>query len=263
MMNSPIKTHKALSRTHWEQIFSVIQRSYSIDNHLDFFNWLQSDVNEILPHDVVLACWGDFEDKPESGKLNYDVASTVSGINTQTIFGEHQEFDSCMHYLHQLWLNNNRCWLVINHLDDRKNEVALKACIPIKLKQLNSLMVYGVSDLRGGNECLYVFFSKENTFDVPDSVMGLIMPHIDTVLRKIQHLEPADIAGESKFVVSEAGLSAREVEIIHWIKSGKTNQEIGAILDISQNTVKSHLKRVFQKMNVTRRAQAVAILLNK
>ncbi|MDO9205324.1 XrtB/PEP-CTERM-associated transcriptional regulator EpsA [Methylotenera sp.] len=263
MMNSPIKTHKTLSRTHWEQIFSVIQRSYSIDNHLDFFNWLQSDVNEILPHDVVLACWGDFEGKPENGKLNYDVASTVSGINTQTIFGEHQEFDSCMHYLHQLWLNNNRCWLVINHLDDRKNEVALKACIPIKLKQLNSLMVYGVSDLRGGNECLYVFFSKENTFDVPDSVMGLIMPHIDTVLRKIQHLEPADIAGESKFVVSEAGLSAREVEIIHWIKSGKTNQEIGAILDISQNTVKSHLKRVFQKMNVTRRAQAVAILLNK
>lgn len=55
-------------------------------------------------------------------------------------------------------------------------------------------------------------------------------------------------------------LSERELGIIHWIKFGKTNQEIGIILDISQNTVKSHLKRVFQKLNVTWRAQAVAIL---
>ena len=100
-------------------------------------------------------------------------------------------------------------------------------------------------------------------FEVPDSVLGLIMPHIDSVLRKIQHLEPVDIASQPTFVINDTGLSARELEIIHWIKSGKTNQEIGVILKISQNTVKSHLKRVFHKMNVTRRAQAVAILLNK
>jgi DNA-binding CsgD family transcriptional regulator len=52
----------------------------------------------------------------------------------------------------------------------------------------------------------------------------------------------------------------RELEVIHWIKSGKTNQEIGVILAISQNTVKSHVKRVFQKLNVTKRAQAIAML---
>jgi transcriptional regulator EpsA len=255
--------NNTMDNKHWGKIFSVIQQSYAIDNHLDFFNWLQACVNEFLPHDVVLACWGDFEKKLKKSKLSYDVASNLSEINTQTIFNSHQAFDKCMVHLHQLWLKNNRCWFVINHLDFAVEEGRLKVNLPNGLEQLNSLMVYGVSDLRGSNECLYVFFSKEKTFDVPDSVMGLIMPHIDNVLRKIQHLEPVNSTVEPAVIVNESGLSGREVEIIHWIKSGKTNQEIATILDISQNTVKSHLKRVFQKMNVTTRAQAVAILLNK
>jgi len=248
---------------HWEKIFSVIQTSYSIENHLEFFNWLQTGVNEFLPHDVLLACWGDFEKKSVKSKLNYDVASNLSDINTQTIFDSYNAYDECMNHLHQQWLDNDRCWFVMNDIDHTKVEGQFQVSLPNTLGQLNSLMVYGVSDLRGNNECLYVFFSKEKTFNVPEAVMGLIMPHIDNVLRKIQHLKPLKTNAETHIIIDGMGLSVRELEIIHWIKSGKTNLEIASILDISQNTVKSHLKRVFQKMNVTRRAQAVAILLNK
>ena len=46
--------------------------------------------------------------------------------------------------------------------------------------------------------------------------------------------------------------------ILHWVKTGKTNFEIGIILTISPNTVKNHLKRIFQKLDVSCRAQAVA-----
>ena len=251
-----------MQNKHWEKIFSVIQNSYSIENHLEFFNWLQNDVNEFLPHDVLVACWGDFEKKSVLSKLNYDVTSNLDDINTQAIFDSESASDECMLHLHQQWLTNNRCWFVMNHLNQQV-EGQFQLSLPGKLEQLNSLMVYGVSDLRGSNVCLYVFFSKEKIFDVPDSVMGLIMPHIDNVLRKIQHLKPLKASSESNIVIDGTGLSVRELEIIHWIKTGKTNHEIATILDISQNTVKSHLKRVFQKMNVTRRAQAVAILLNK
>jgi transcriptional regulator EpsA len=122
--------------------------------------------------------------------------------------------------------------------------------------------VYGVSDIRGSNECLYVFFSKEKVFNVPDLVMGMVMPHIDSVLRKIKHLQSIDAKHASTVNSNAAVLSERELEVIHWIKSGKTNQEIGVILAISQNTVKSHVKRVFQKLNVTKRAQAIALLSN-
>ncbi|MBT8582831.1 hypothetical protein G6653_08625 [Polynucleobacter paneuropaeus] len=51
-------------------------------------------------------------------------------------------------------------------------------------------------------------------------------------------------------------LTARELDILCFLRIGKTNIEIGLILDISPNTVKNHLKSVFKKMNVVNRAQA-------
>ncbi|MEO6118928.1 MAG: XrtB/PEP-CTERM-associated transcriptional regulator EpsA [Methylotenera sp.] len=249
-----------LKNSHWEKIFSVIQHSYSINKHIDFFTWLQESVNEVLPHDMLIASWGDFKKSNGSSNLNYDVASNVSDVSTQIVFDASEEIDTFMLHLYQNWSKNNRRWFVINNLDQLDMNHQFNASFLSKLKQLNSLLVYGVSDLRGSNECLYVFFSKKKTFEVQDSIMGLIMPHIDNVLRRIQHLEPLDIADESNDIPHLSGLTARELEIIHWVKSGKTNQEIGMILHISQNTVKSHLKRIFQKLNVTRRAQAVATL---
>lgn len=45
---------------------------------------------------------------------------------------------------------------------------------------------------------------------------------------------------------------------MNWIRNGKTNSEVGQILDISIFTVKNHLQRIFKKLNVSNRAQAVA-----
>ena len=58
----------------------------------------------------------------------------------------------------------------------------------------------------------------------------------------------------------KSGLSEREIEILEWVRNGKTNIEIGMILHISANTVKNHLQRIFRKINVSNRAQAVGKL---
>ena len=54
------------------------------------------------------------------------------------------------------------------------------------------------------------------------------------------------------------GLSERETQIMAWVAMGKTNSEIGSILNISGFTVKNHMQRIFQKLNVFNRAQAVS-----
>ena len=43
-----------------------------------------------------------------------------------------------------------------------------------------------------------------------------------------------------------------------WVRVGKTNEVIGVILNISPFTVKNHLKRIFRKLDVSNRAQAVS-----
>ena len=84
------------------------------------------------------------------------------------------------------------------------------------------------------------------------------MPHVDAALRRVEYIQTR--ASEDEFIeeFNLGGLSDREHEILHWVKTGKTNFEIGIILTISPNTVKNHLKRIFQKLDVSCRAQAVA-----
>jgi transcriptional regulator EpsA len=50
----------------------------------------------------------------------------------------------------------------------------------------------------------------------------------------------------------------RELEILSWVRDGKTNDEIAAILGLSSLTVKNHLFRATKKLDVRTRGQAVA-----
>jgi len=55
-----------------------------------------------------------------------------------------------------------------------------------------------------------------------------------------------------------ATLTAREYEILHWVREGKRDPEIGIILDISPRTVNHHLASICRKLGVeTRTAAAV------
>jgi two-component system, NarL family, response regulator DegU len=58
-------------------------------------------------------------------------------------------------------------------------------------------------------------------------------------------------------------LSAREREILQSVGQGYNNNEIAARLFISENTVKAHLSRIFQKLMVADRTQAVVIGLQR
>ncbi|MGB4813100.1 MAG: LuxR C-terminal-related transcriptional regulator [Methylophilaceae bacterium] len=99
---------------------------------------------------------------------------------------------------------------------------------------------------------------KQPEFPITSSVLGMLMPHLDAALRRIESLEPAESDDNDLSDYHVQGLSDREHEIIHWVRMGKTNFEISMILSISPNTVKNHLKRIFSKLDVTCRAQAVA-----
>ena len=56
----------------------------------------------------------------------------------------------------------------------------------------------------------------------------------------------------------DLGLTARESEVAAFLSEGLSNREMAEALSISEHTVKSHLKAIFQKTGVASRAQAVA-----
>ncbi len=63
--------------------------------------------------------------------------------------------------------------------------------------------------------------------------------------------------GDSSWsALGEYGLTPRESEVLAWVAKGKTNAEVGAILQMSDRTVQKHLEHIYQKLGVETRTTA-------
>jgi DNA-binding response OmpR family regulator/DNA-binding CsgD family transcriptional regulator len=63
---------------------------------------------------------------------------------------------------------------------------------------------------------------------------------------------------DEQLLQQSLALTSRESEVLLWISRGKSNREIGEILDISPRTVNKHLEQIFVKLGVENRASAAA-----
>lgn len=72
-------------------------------------------------------------------------------------------------------------------------------------------------------------------------------------------------AGVEKATVeqAEAKLSPREGEVLQLVAKGATNKEIADSLFISENTVKTHLQNIMEKLHLANRSQAAAYAVKK
>ena len=59
--------------------------------------------------------------------------------------------------------------------------------------------------------------------------------------------------------VASLGITPRELEILELIAEGLSNREIAERVHVSENTVKTHSSRVFDKLGARRRTQAVQL----
>ncbi|MFN2235051.1 MAG: response regulator [Anaerolineales bacterium] len=58
-------------------------------------------------------------------------------------------------------------------------------------------------------------------------------------------------------------LTKREIQLLYWMVEGYSNREIAKELFISENTVKYHIRNIFQKLEVQNRTEAVAYALRE
>jgi DNA-binding CsgD family transcriptional regulator len=82
----------------------------------------------------------------------------------------------------------------------------------------------------------------------------MIVPHL--------HQAYCRIVNANQYKTLKAHLSAREKEILEWIKQGKSTWDISVILGISQSTVNFHIYNTLRKLEATNRVQAIAIAIH-
>jgi two-component system, NarL family, response regulator LiaR len=75
----------------------------------------------------------------------------------------------------------------------------------------------------------------------------------------IQASPHSTMSAELEWPGRDARLTERESELLALLPTGMTNRELSEHFHVSENTIKSHLRRLFSKLDVRNRAQAAAL----
>ena len=86
---------------------------------------------------------------------------------------------------------------------------------------------------------------------------GFVALGIWTGARLTPRLPERESFARNEAAIRSLGLSPRECEILERLASGASNKEIARDLSISPNTVKTHAARIYEKLEVEKRMQAV------
>lgn len=240
------------------QYAGLIGQATAIARHADLLEWLRGDVQHYLPHDILMAGWGDFQE----GAIQHDILSELPGARS---YGDGTDgVPFLLGRFHDHWEAGGRqpCRLHFSQFEYLLGNARLPGSFNRTLGTMRSVLVHAMYDERARQDCMYAFLSAEEIPAEPaQTAIRILMPCIDNVLRQMAPLpqqRPQAVPALRQIPEDNCGLSEREAQIMAWVAMGKTNSEIGTILNISGYTVKNHMQRIFQKLNVFNRAQAVS-----
>ncbi len=238
----------SLSTDHLQRYSRIIQEGIAVRGHFDLLKWLQGEVQHYLPHEIMLAAWGNFG----SNFIRYDIVSSQPGV--RTAYSEPATLLSRIRVLHKHWVELGK----MPCASDGRTQRSFGGF----LQGMRFSTVHGISDKRGRHDCLYVFFSSTDKLNSSTlGAMEILLPYLDLALRRIEPSSHQSSKARSLRHLQQSEtcrLSEREDEIMNWVKIGKTNDEIASILTISSCTVKNHMQHIFKKLDVSNRLQAVS-----
>jgi len=267
-----MKERRNPSTVDLTKFFTLIAEVVSVRRHIDLMRWLQGEVQQFLPHDILVAAWGDFH----LGLIHYDVVSAMPGVRSENASTE--SITPLLIGLFDRWITQDRKPFAL-HAGDQGFHWAGSAhdgTITEAMRTMRSSLIHGISDQRGRHDCLYVLFNTQAQRNRRErTALKFLLPYIDSALRQVELMPhqyatikpavavaPPDSPSDDPSAGSDSVLSAREAEIMKWVAMGKTNSEIGSILNVSSFTVKNHMQRIFKKLDVFSRAQAVSAFMN-
>jgi two-component system NarL family response regulator len=94
---------------------------------------------------------------------------------------------------------------------------------------------------------------------LPDGVL-------EAAIRKVhagQRLLAPEAAARLADRMTSPQLTPREVAVLELVAKGKSNKEIGTVLSLAEGTVKTHLKRIYEKLGVSDRTEAALVAVQR
>lgn len=250
-MDSAWLTSEVLDDIDGDMLLSAIEGSLSVRQRPQFYVWAQGVLQGVLPHRVLLVAMG----RLRSGQARYveAVGDDLPQARLLEAAWGANAIDDVLLALIQAWDRNGRVAMGVGV--DRPIQFSRAAHADLwRSLDLGEVILHGSPGLYNDIATLVCFGGLARAATRLDLRMASAMvPFIREALTRC-HSVPAD----GKEPSATISLSGREQEILVWLQRGKTNQEIGVILEISALTVKNHVQRILRKLNVHNRAEAAA-----
>jgi len=241
-----------LTAQEQQRLLRAIESSVHVRRRHQLFLWAQGQLYSLLPHEILVCL------RLELGKG----ASHVECLHNM-VFDEDREEFLCNPDVGLAVRMAQTCvdGGLLPGLIDRGNDCHawLYDCFRADMQRagLRNALVHGHAIDGNGDASFFILYNVEEAIGALHSyLLQLLLPHLHVALHYVmQAPEHTDdtLGIEQRLVVTD-----RELQILKWVCTGRSNHEISAILEISPLTVKNHVQKIFRKLKVRNRAQAVS-----
>ncbi len=250
-----------------QALLSLMEAAPAVRRRSQFFMWMQGHVQNLVPH--VLAVCGAYN--RQRRQLEFDVFNTVA-MPPALLGALSAPHPGLMSALALHWTEGDgRPFMlpVAGALPASFGASAQQDLADLQRAGVAYWVVHAVSR-PGRRDEIETLFALAGTQGVP---LGTVLPTLDLLLPHL-HITYVRTQALERELTSRPGsppvptpegrapvVTARERQILHWVREGMSNQEIGTVLDISALTVKNHVQKILRKLGAANRAQAVAMAL--
>jgi len=234
-----------LSGTDALRILEIIDGCLSCHSEAEFGN-LFSKLQGLFPFHSAITVLGYQDQRDGLVLAGHANISFPEGWLSEYLSKNYMQADSIV--LQNFITYDVQTWSVARKARYRKKEIT-ELGMDFGLRECQT---HGWKPSPGKTGSMFCFAGPSMELDMRSgSILELIVPHLHLALSRIEGKKPIGPAN--------GDLSAREKEVLHWLKRGKSSWDISIILGISERTVNFHVYNMMRKLGVTSRLHAVAV----
>ena len=229
---------------------SAVIEATAVRQRFQFFSWTQGALQKLVPHGV-LVCGLP---RGTGSGMFFDYFHNLP-LPTQTLSRLCHPRDGVAVGMLDAWRNLGGEPLVLRAGQSRTAQLYEQ----LRELGLDETLAHGIPFEQSSNGAhgFFAFVSLRGELGMREtSLVNMLTPFVFSSYCRALSRDRTSIRLPG--TVSDSALSEREVEILHWVREGKSNHEIGMVLTISPLTVKNHIQRILKKLQASNRTQAVS-----
>lgn len=243
-----------------ECLLRTVESAAQARRRYQYFLWTQGDMQRLLPHKLSVCGVYDRHRRDMSFEVFYSVP-----VPSDALADLSNGYSSLMRQLLDAWYLGRQQPVAVGletlPEQDATAELLVQAGYrhllvhavhrPSRPKELESFFVFGSPDAQPESAAKHA--------------LSLLIPYLHSTYQRV-HVTERELGASGVTAPAQAGeggtrgavITAREREVLRWVREGLSNQQISEKMGISALTVKNHVQKILRKLDASNRTQAVA-----